>query len=275
MGRISGESGNSRNLSALIVDDEWIVARGVQKTLEVDGYAVTGVASSAHDALLSVEQRRPDLALVDIVISGPVDGINLACLLRERHGIPSIFLTAHTDQPTMQRALRASPIGYVVKPFQESQLLSSVQLATAGLTPSVSASTASHGEHNDPASHAGHANRDAPRPELELHDAGAPDTPRQDQFRRVAQVLTDWPPRSPRRQVLTRREFEVVRLLLANGRVSSIAEDLGLSPATVRNHFRRIYSTLGVHSQVELIRELTRHGTTDQTPRLVQFAARP
>ena len=250
------------NLSVLIVDDEWIVARGVQKALEVEGYAVTGVASSAHDALLSVEQRQPDLALVDIVISGPVDGINLACLLRERHGIPSIFLTAHTDQPTMQRALGAAPIGYVVKPFQESQLLSSVRLATVGLTKPASATTALHGEHDDD---------DAPGRQLGSDDAGAPDTPRQDQFRRVAQVLTDWPPRSPKRQVLTRRELEVVRLLLANGRVASIAEDLGLSPNTVRNHLRRIYSTLGVHSQLELIRELTRHRSTGGSPRLVQL----
>ena len=82
-------------------------------------------------------------------------------------------------------------------------------------------------------------------------------------------MLSDWPPRSPKRQVLTRRELEVVRLLLDNGRVASIAEDLGLSPATVRNHFRRIYSTLGVHSQVELIREPTKHRSTGQAPRLV------
>ena len=74
LGVINGNSGRvsaSGSLSVLIVDDEWIIARGVQKTLEVAGYEVTGVASSAHDALLSVDQRRPDLALVDIVIATP------------------------------------------------------------------------------------------------------------------------------------------------------------------------------------------------------------
>ena len=191
LGVIEGESGRlseSGNLSVLVVDAEWIVARGVQKTLEVHGYVVTGVVSSAHDALISVERRRPDLALIDIVIAGPVDGINLACLLRERQGIPAIFLTAHTDQPVMQRALGASPLGYVVKPFQESQLLSSVRLAAAALPTPVSATTA---EDDDAAP------GDQPAPD----DA---DTTRQNQFRQVARVLSDWPPRSPKRQVLTR-----------------------------------------------------------------------
>ena len=254
----SGKLSQSGNLWVLIVDEEWLVARGVQKTLEMEGYVVTGVVSSAHDALISVEQRRPDLALIDIVIAGPVDGVNLACLLRERHGIPAIFLTAHTDRPVMQRALGASPLGCIVKPIQESQLLSSVRLATAALATPVFATTAE--------------DDDAPGGQPASDDA---DTPRQGQVRQVARVLSDWPPRSSKRQQLTRRELEVVRVLLDNGRVASIAEELGLRPATVRNHLSRIYRKLGVHSQVELIKQLTKHRSTGQAPRLVQSADRP
>ncbi len=244
---INSESVNSESVgfSVLIVENEWIVARGLQKTLEAEGYAVTGVVSSAHDALSSVEQCRPDLALLDIVILGPVDGVDLACQLRERYSIPTIFLTASSDPQTMQRALCAAPVGYVVKPFQESQLLSSLRLAAAGLTGPGSAATV------DCASGRPLASDDAAPSDTDL---------RHGQFRDVARVLTDWVPhRSARRQVLTPRELDVVRLLLANGRVVSIAEELGVSPYTVRNHLRSICRKLGVHSQVELIRELAQH----------------
>ena len=133
--------------------------------------------------------------------------------------------------------LCASPVGYVVKPFQESQLLSSLRLAAAGLTGQGSAATVDC----------------APGRPLASDAAAPPNTdPRQGQFRDVARVLSDWvPPRSAGRQVLTPRELDVVRLLLSNGRVVSIAEELGFSPS--------IYGKLGVHSQVELIRELARH----------------
>ena len=247
------------SVSVLIVEDEWIVARGVQKTLEGQGYRVTGLAASAQDALRSVEQERPTLALVDIVILGPVDGIDLACQLRERYGIPSIFLTAHADDETLRRALRAAPVGYVVKPFQEIQLLSSLRLVSASVSGAES-----------PMPVAGPADPLAGVSDVFPPAATPPGSPaagtetRQEQFRGVARVLSEWAPRRPAgRQVLTTRELEVVRLLLANGRVSSIAEELQVSPYTVRNHLRAVYRKLGVHSQVELIRGLTRLGADD------------
>ena len=164
-----------------------------------------------------------------------------------------IFLSAYADAQTLQRALRAAPLAYIVKPFQEVQLLSSVRLAVADLTGSRSAAPVS-----------------GPADPLVGSDddlAPAPDTdPRRGQFREVARVLSEWaPPQSSGGQVLTARELEVVRLLLANGRVSSIAEALGVSPYTIRNHLRSVYRKLGVHSQVELIRELT-HRKPDVTP---------
>ena len=250
----------SANVTVLIVEDGWIVARGVQKTLEAEGYEVADVVASAPDALSSAEQRRPDLALVDIVISGPVDGVDLACQLRERHGIPAVFLTAHADRQTMDRALRAAPLGYVVKPFQENQLLSTVRLAAAKLNGGQGTTT---------------SDDDVPGRTLESLDVPPATDSRTGQFREVARVLDDWaPPRSAGHQVLTPRELEVVRLLLANGRVVSIAEELGVSPYTVRNHLRSIYRKLGVHSQVELIRELSQHRSPDETSGPVVSAAR-
>jgi len=249
---VDSESGS---LSVLIVEDEWIVARGVQQTLESNGYVVSGVVASALDALRSVEQCKPALALVDIVILGPVDGIDLACQLRERHRIPVIFLTAHADEQTLQRALSAAPLGYVVKPFQEVQLLSSLRLAMSGLKGSGAATPV------DCPSDSPRRPDDGINPPLGSDDglAPAPDPDsRQGQFSEVARVLREWvPPRSTGRQLLTARELEVVRLLLSNGRVSSIAAELGVSPYTIRNHLRAVYRKLGVHSQVELIRELT------------------
>ena len=74
----------------LIVEHEWIIARAVQKTLENAGYSVMGVASSAREALSLVDRQRPDLVLVDVVLDGETDGIDLAHQLRSRAGIPAI-----------------------------------------------------------------------------------------------------------------------------------------------------------------------------------------
>ncbi len=261
--RIAGsgvDETDSERVSVLIVEDEWIVARGVQQTLETAGFVVSNVAASAAEALSAVAQARPDLALVDIVIQGPVDGVDLACQLRELHDIPSVFLTAHADQHTMQRALRAAPLGYVVKPFQETQLLSSVRVAAAALNgAAVSVRPADS----------------APATPIVSDDAPPSSDLRTGQFREVARVIDDWvPSRASGRHVLTPRELEVVRLLLANGRVVSIAEELGVSPYTIRNHLRSIYRKLGVHSQVELIRKLTQHRVSDEGSRAPEPAIR-
>ena len=113
--------------SVLIVEDEWIVGRAVRQTLEAASYEVTDVVSSVADARAAVARRKPDLALVDIgLVDG--DGIDLA---EQLGNIPVVFVTARSDAATVARATKTTPAGYVVKPFQDRQLLGAVALALA------------------------------------------------------------------------------------------------------------------------------------------------
>jgi len=227
----------------LVVEDEWIVARAVQKTLEAAGFGVTDVVGSAREAVESVERQDPDLVLLDIVLQSGNDGVQLAHELREKTDAPIIFVTAHADEHTLGRAAAVRPAGFVVKPFQEAQLLSAVTMAVCQ----------PRGRTEIPV-------RVEPEPGAAdvQRDMGEPVSERRARLVQVASAVSNLVPAGQRTD-LTTRELEIVRLLLSNGRVSSIAERLSLSPHTVRNHLRSIFKKLGVHSQVELIRELTTH----------------
>ena len=113
----------------LIVEDEQITAADLEDTLVELGHEVAGSAATATDAIKLADKLRPDLALMDIRLKGDVDGIEAAVILRERYEIPSIFLTAHADDATLDRAKAAEPLGYLVKPFQASELQASIQMA--------------------------------------------------------------------------------------------------------------------------------------------------
>lgn len=113
----------------LIVEDERITAEDLHDILTDLGYHVTGIVSSGAEAIQAVERDRPDLALMDIRIKGEMDGTETARVLNERFGVPVVYLTAHADRDTLQRAKRAKPLGYIVKPFQESELQASVEIA--------------------------------------------------------------------------------------------------------------------------------------------------
>jgi CheY-like chemotaxis protein len=115
--------------SILIVEDEALIASYIQDVLEESGFVIAGVASSGIEALTIAGQTSPDLALVDIKIAGPMDGIEVALLMRARFGIPSIFLTGVGDPATMQRAREAAPVGFLEKPFRPSQVFNALQRA--------------------------------------------------------------------------------------------------------------------------------------------------
>jgi CheY-like chemotaxis protein len=115
--------------SILIVEDEALIASYIQDVLEESGFVIAGIASSGVEALTVAAQTVPDLALVDIKIAGPMDGIEVALLLRARFGIPSIFLSGVADPATMQRARAASPLGFLEKPFRPSQVFNALQRA--------------------------------------------------------------------------------------------------------------------------------------------------
>ena len=113
----------------LIVEDEGIVAKDIRRRLERMGHIVTGTADNASDALLLTAETRPDLVLMDIIIQGDMDGIETAIDLKRMHDVPVIFLTAHSDRPTLERAKRAMPYGYLIKPFEERELATTIEMA--------------------------------------------------------------------------------------------------------------------------------------------------
>jgi DNA-binding NtrC family response regulator len=113
----------------LIVEDERITAEDLRDILTEMGYAVLSIVSTGVAAIGEVEQRAPDLVLMDIRIQGDLDGTETARVLRERFDTPVVFLTAHSDEETLSRAKVAEPLGYIVKPFQESELHATVEMA--------------------------------------------------------------------------------------------------------------------------------------------------
>ncbi len=115
--------------SILVVEDERIVARDLQFTLEAQGYLVTGVAASSDEAIASASQRCPDLVLMDVHIKGNLDGIETARLLRDRFRVPVVYLTAYADAETVDRAKTTHPYGYLIKPFNERELRSAIEIA--------------------------------------------------------------------------------------------------------------------------------------------------
>ncbi len=113
----------------LIVEDEYVVAMDIQITLEKLGYQVIGHTSQAEEAILLTDALGPDLILMDIRLKGSMDGIEAASEIRQRYDIPVVFLTAHGDTGTLQRAESVSPYGFLVKPFDDVQLRASIEIA--------------------------------------------------------------------------------------------------------------------------------------------------
>jgi PAS domain S-box-containing protein len=113
----------------LVVEDESIVAKDIQKSLEKLGYEVPATASSAASAYEKLEEIQPDLVFLDIKLKGDEDGIHIAEHIKDKYNIPVIFLTSYVDQATLDRAKVTEPYGYLVKPFNESDLKTTVEMA--------------------------------------------------------------------------------------------------------------------------------------------------
>ncbi len=115
--------------SVFIVEDELIEAEDIRQTLESLGYAVSGIARSGEVALERLGVIRPDLVLMDIHLAGGIDGIEAAEKIHTLYNIPLIYLTAHADEASLERAKVTEPYGYVIKPFDERELHSSIEMA--------------------------------------------------------------------------------------------------------------------------------------------------
>ncbi len=113
----------------LVVEDESLVARDIQNMLRSLGYEVTGIVASGEQAIQKASASAPDLVLMDIVLKGEIDGITAAETLWEDYGIPVIFLTAYADDTTFERAKLTKPFGYLLKPFEERELQTTIEMA--------------------------------------------------------------------------------------------------------------------------------------------------
>ena len=112
----------------LVVEDEGIVARDIQNCVVNLGHEAVGWASTGEEALEIAEKSRPDLVLMDIRLGGAMDGIAAAEEIRSRFEIPVVFLTAYADDETLAKAKAVGPFGYVLKPFEESDLRLAIEM---------------------------------------------------------------------------------------------------------------------------------------------------
>ena len=113
----------------LIVEDESIVAKDIQNSLKNLGYNVTTVVSSGEKAIKEIEENKPDLVLMDIMLKGDMTGIDAAAIIHDRFDIPVVFLTAYADDNTLSKAKLAEPYGYIIKPFKEKELQTTIEVA--------------------------------------------------------------------------------------------------------------------------------------------------
>ena len=118
-------------LRLIVVEDEPIVARDLANQVTALGYSVLGVAGTPDAALDLAQNTQPDIVLMDIRLGDVRDGISVAQEIRDRHEIPPIFITAHADDATLQRAEEVKPLGYIVKPFRSPELKATLVMASA------------------------------------------------------------------------------------------------------------------------------------------------
>jgi PAS domain S-box-containing protein len=109
-------------LRVLVVEDEALVAEEIRDRLQRLDVDVVAIADTGEQAIRVTEETRPDLVLMDIRLKGALDGIQAAALIRERFDVPVVYLTAHSDPSTLDRAMEGASFGYVLKPFQEKDL---------------------------------------------------------------------------------------------------------------------------------------------------------
>ncbi len=113
----------------LVVEDESIVSKDIQNSLKKLGYNVVGACNNGEEAVELASEKQPDLVLMDIMLKGEMSGIDAANIIRSRLNIPIIFLTAYADESTLSKAKVTEPYGYILKPFKEIDLHSSIEMA--------------------------------------------------------------------------------------------------------------------------------------------------
>lgn len=116
------------SVKILIVEDEMVIAAKISMFLSELGYEVSGILPRAEEAMLHIQENRPDIILLDIQLKGAMDGIDLALEIQKTNEVPVIFLTANTDEASFNRAKMANPYAFLAKPFKKMDLQRSLEL---------------------------------------------------------------------------------------------------------------------------------------------------
>lgn len=116
-------------INVLVVEDESIVSKDIQHSLTKLGYSVVGAAATGEKALELARSERPDVVLMDIMLKGEMNGVEVAEIVKNELKIPVIFLTAYADEATLNKAKITEPYGYIIKPFKEIDLHTTIEMA--------------------------------------------------------------------------------------------------------------------------------------------------
>lgn len=114
---------------ALIVEDETLIAEELRERLSRLGFSVIAAVGSGEEGVAIATRERPDLVLMDIRLRGEKDGVQAAREIREQVDVPIVYLTAHSDRPTVDRANKTDHDGFVLKPFLRRELQSTIEVA--------------------------------------------------------------------------------------------------------------------------------------------------
>ncbi len=118
-----------KGINIIIVEDEPLIAEDIAGVIQDAGHRVLTIEHNSEPALDAIANQKPDLVFLDISIEGSRDGIEIAGILKEKYGIPFIFITSHSDSVTLGRAKTTTPLGYIVKPFTEQDILTTLEIS--------------------------------------------------------------------------------------------------------------------------------------------------
>jgi CheY-like chemotaxis protein len=113
----------------MVVEDDVIIASLIESRLKKIGYTVSGIFDCGEDAIAGAAEQQPDLVLMDIRLRGEIDGIEAAGEITTHFGIPCVFLTSYSDRDTIERAKAIKPEGFILKPFTDDALRSTIEIA--------------------------------------------------------------------------------------------------------------------------------------------------
>jgi two-component system, response regulator PdtaR len=113
----------------LIVEDDAIIAMDMEQVLSRKGYKIIGRVDRGEKAIAAVEEKKPDIVLMDINIKGSINGIEVAKKLLDEIGVKVIYVTAYSDVTMKERAFETEPVGYLIKPVRETELIGMVERA--------------------------------------------------------------------------------------------------------------------------------------------------